>query len=113
LRPAAALLLPLAAWAQTGGLPALTSTPGPGGSQTYTLSIQTLLTMTALTFIPGRPADDDQLHAHHHRPLAVAPRARHADLTAESGARRAFAVPHLFHHVAGIGQGIIPKPTCR
>ena len=49
----AALLLPIAAWAQTGGLPALTSTPGPGGSQTYTLSIQTLLTITALTFIPA------------------------------------------------------------
>ena len=49
----AALLFPLAVWAQTGGLPALTSTPGPGGSQTYTLSIQTLLTITALTFIPA------------------------------------------------------------
>jgi flagellar biosynthetic protein FliP len=48
-----ALIFPLVAWAQTGGLPALTSTPGPGGSQTYTLSIQTLLTITALTFIPA------------------------------------------------------------
>lgn len=48
-----ALLLPIAAWAQTGGLPALTSTPGPGTGQTYTLSIQTLLTITALTFIPA------------------------------------------------------------
>src|SRR5664279_639346 len=48
-----ALLLPLAAWAQTGGLPALTSAPGPGGSQTYTLSIQTLITLTALTFLPA------------------------------------------------------------
>lgn len=49
-----ALLVPFAAWAQTGGLlPALTSAPGPGGSQTYTLSIQTLLTITALTFIPA------------------------------------------------------------
>lgn len=44
---------PLAALAQAGGLPALTSTPGAGGSQTYTLSIQTLLTITALTFIPA------------------------------------------------------------
>lgn len=35
------------------GLPALTSTPGPGGSTTYALSIQTLLLMTALTFIPA------------------------------------------------------------
>jgi flagellar biosynthetic protein FliP len=49
-----ALLSPLAVWAQTsGGLPALTSTPGAGGSQTYTLTIQTLLTLTALTFIPA------------------------------------------------------------
>ncbi|HRI90881.1 MAG: flagellar biosynthetic protein FliP [Candidatus Accumulibacter regalis] len=48
-----ALLTPLAAWAQAGGLPAVTSTPGAGGSQTYTLSIQTLLTLTALTFIPA------------------------------------------------------------
>ena len=47
------LLAPLAAWAQAGGLPAFTSTPGPGGSQTYSLSIETLLTMTALTFIPA------------------------------------------------------------
>ncbi len=47
------LLCPLAAWAQVGGMPALSSTPGPGGSQTYTLSIQTLLTLTALTFIPA------------------------------------------------------------
>lgn len=49
----AMLLAPCAAWAQAGGLPALTSTPGAGGSQTYTLSIQTLLTLTALTFIPA------------------------------------------------------------
>ncbi|MFB0935840.1 MAG: flagellar type III secretion system pore protein FliP [Propionivibrio sp.] len=47
------LASPLVALAQTGGLPALTSTPGAGGSQTYTLSIQTLITLTALTFIPA------------------------------------------------------------
>lgn len=47
------LLAPLAAWAQAGGLPALTSTPGAAGSQTFTLSVQTLLTLTALTFIPA------------------------------------------------------------
>ncbi len=48
------LLLVLAplAWAQAG-LPALTSTPGPGGGTTYSLSIQTLLMLTALTFIPA------------------------------------------------------------
>ncbi|HEX5804557.1 MAG TPA: flagellar type III secretion system pore protein FliP [Azospira sp.] len=34
-------------------LPALTSTPGPGGGTTWSLSIQTLLTLSALTFIPS------------------------------------------------------------
>ena len=46
-----ALLAPIAALAQ--GLPALTSTPSAGGGQTYTLSIQTLLFLTALTFLPA------------------------------------------------------------
>ena len=41
------------AQAAGSGLPALTSAPGPGGSTTYSLSIQTLLTLTALTFIPA------------------------------------------------------------
>ena len=39
--------------AQDLGLPAVTSTPAPGGGQTYTLSIQTLLLLTALTFLPA------------------------------------------------------------
>src|SRR5262249_22582261 len=41
------------AFAQNVGLPALTSTPAPGGGQTYTLSIQTLLLLTALSFLPA------------------------------------------------------------
>jgi flagellar biosynthesis protein FliP len=50
----AGLLLPGIVLAQAmGGLPAFTSTPGPGGTQNYTLSIQTLITLTALTFIPA------------------------------------------------------------
>lgn len=49
---ALALLLPATA-ALAQALPALTSTPGPGGSTTYSLTIQTLLLMTALTFIPA------------------------------------------------------------
>lgn len=53
LSVSALLLLPLAVWSQSGGLPAWTSTPGPSGSQTYTLSIQTLLLITSLTFIPA------------------------------------------------------------
>ena len=48
------LLVPAApALAQSGGLPLVSSTPGPGGSQNYSLSIQTLVTLTALTFIPA------------------------------------------------------------
>lgn len=57
LRPLLLLALSLLgvgiAYAQTGGLPALNATPGPGGSTNYTLPIQTLLTLTALTFIPA------------------------------------------------------------
>jgi flagellar biosynthesis protein FliP len=41
------------ALAQTAGLPAFTSTPAPGGAQTYSLSLQTLLLLTSLTFLPA------------------------------------------------------------
>jgi flagellar biosynthetic protein FliP len=41
------------AWAQNVALPALTSTPTAGGGQTYSLSIQTLLLLTSLTFLPA------------------------------------------------------------
>ncbi len=34
-------------------LPALTATPGANGSQTYSLSMQTLLLMTSLSFLPA------------------------------------------------------------
>lgn len=48
-------LLPLAGqvFAQSAGLPALTSTPAGGGGTTYSLTIQTLLLLTAMTFIPA------------------------------------------------------------
>ncbi len=48
-----ALLLPSLALAQGAGLPAFTSTPAAGGGQTYTLSLQTLLLLTSLTFLPA------------------------------------------------------------
>ena len=56
--PLLALLLfalPMAAFAQqhAAGLPALTSTPAPGGGQTYSLSLQTLLLLTGLSFLPA------------------------------------------------------------
>jgi len=47
------VIAPLAAMAADPGLPAFTSVPAPGGGQTYTLSIQALLVMTALTFLPA------------------------------------------------------------
>jgi flagellar biosynthesis protein FliP len=48
------LLLTLSSSAAAqSALPAVTVTPGPGGSQTYTLSIQTLLFLTSLTFLPA------------------------------------------------------------
>ena len=49
----AALLLPETAAAQNGGIPAFTSTPTPDGGQAYSLSLQTLLMLTALTFLPA------------------------------------------------------------
>lgn len=47
-----AALLPVSAWAQAG-LEAVTVTTAPNGGQTYSLSIQVLLLMTALTFLPA------------------------------------------------------------
>ncbi|WP_084199683.1 flagellar type III secretion system pore protein FliP [Noviherbaspirillum autotrophicum] len=56
LRPApiaALLCVPALAFAQQAGLPAFSSTPGPGGGQTYSLSLQTLLLLTSLSFLPA------------------------------------------------------------
>ncbi|MDY0013311.1 MAG: flagellar type III secretion system pore protein FliP [Rhodocyclaceae bacterium] len=47
----ATLLLPLAAAAQS--LPALTTTPAPGGGTAYSLPVQTLVLLSSLTFIPA------------------------------------------------------------
>ncbi|MEJ7688382.1 MAG: flagellar type III secretion system pore protein FliP [Variovorax sp.] len=46
-----ALALPVFAAAQ--GLPGLVSTPGAGGSQTWSLSVQTLVLLTSLSFLPA------------------------------------------------------------
>jgi flagellar biosynthetic protein FliP len=52
--PLLLLALPVLAMAQQqAGLPALTSTPAPGGGQTYSLSLQTLLLLTGLSFLPA------------------------------------------------------------
>lgn len=47
------LMLPAVAQAQGAGLPAFSSTPTPDGGQAYTLSIQTLLALSALAFLPA------------------------------------------------------------
>ena len=53
IRPALALLLlaPLPLLAQA--LPALTSTPAGAGGTQYSLSVQTLLLLTSLSFLPA------------------------------------------------------------
>ncbi|MFL6716479.1 MAG: flagellar biosynthetic protein FliP, partial [Burkholderiaceae bacterium] len=53
LLPAVLTAMPLFAAAQQAGLPAFTSTPSGGGGQTYSLSLQTLLLLTGLSFIPA------------------------------------------------------------
>src|SRR5690606_35068126 len=52
LLPAALFVAPLAACAAPG-IPALSVQAGPDGGQTYTLSLQVLLLMTALTLLPA------------------------------------------------------------
>ncbi|MDP1559127.1 MAG: flagellar type III secretion system pore protein FliP [Nitrosomonas sp.] len=50
------LLVGCTAWpafAQQSGFPAFSSTPAPDGGSTYTLSIQALLLLTSLTFLPA------------------------------------------------------------
>lgn len=47
------LLLGLPVWAHAQGLPALTSAPAAGGGTQYSLSLQTLLFMTVLVFLPA------------------------------------------------------------
>lgn len=48
----AGLALPVLAYAEQG-IPAFTSTPGAGGTTNYSLSLQTLILLTALTFLPA------------------------------------------------------------
>ncbi len=54
LRSALAMLaLALPVFAAAQGLPGLVSTPGAGGSQTWSLSVQTLVLLTSLSFLPA------------------------------------------------------------
>jgi flagellar biosynthetic protein FliP len=51
------LIVPVLGWAQAStqmpGLPAFSTSPGPNGSTSYSLSIQTLLLLTMLSFLPA------------------------------------------------------------
>lgn len=46
-------LIALPAFAQKSGFPAFTSSPNSDGSATYSLSLQTLILLTSLTFLPA------------------------------------------------------------
>jgi flagellar biosynthesis protein FliP len=50
---AAALLLPMLVMASPQGIPAVTVTTGPNGGQSYSLTLQILILMTAITVLPG------------------------------------------------------------
>ena len=47
------LLLPMAALAADNGMPLINSLPAAGGGQNYSLSLQTLILLTSLTFLPA------------------------------------------------------------
>ena len=47
------VMMVLPALASAQGLPGITSTQGPGGSQTWSLSVQTLVLLTSLSFLPA------------------------------------------------------------
>lgn len=47
------LLLPVPLWAAGAGLPVLNASPSAGGGQDYTLSLQMLVLLTSLTFLPA------------------------------------------------------------
>jgi flagellar biosynthetic protein FliP len=46
------LMLPLSTWAENG-MPLINSLPAAGGGQNYTLSLQTLILLTSLSFLPA------------------------------------------------------------
>ncbi|MEO8599825.1 MAG: flagellar type III secretion system pore protein FliP [bacterium] len=47
------LAIPALSFAQASALQAITSTPAAGGGQNYSLSVQTLLLLTSLSFLPA------------------------------------------------------------
>ena len=114
----AALLFAMSAsaFAAETGMLALTSTPAAGGGQTYTLSLQTLILISSLTFLPAILL----MMTSFTRIIIVLSllrsRPRHPDVAAESGAGGPGAVSHLFRHVAGLRQDLrrrLPAASAR
>jgi flagellar biosynthetic protein FliP len=51
--PILLIAMPSLTCAQTAGLPAFNTSPGPNGGTTYSLSVQTMLLLTMLSFLPA------------------------------------------------------------
>jgi flagellar biosynthetic protein FliP len=51
--PVLLIAMPSLTCAQTAGLPAFNTSPGPNGGTTYSLSVQTMLLLTMLSFLPA------------------------------------------------------------
>jgi flagellar biosynthesis protein FliP len=51
--PTLLMALPSLSFAQAAGLPAFNTSPGPNGGTTYSLSVQTMLLLTVLSFLPA------------------------------------------------------------
>lgn len=93
-------------------LPAVTSTPTPGGGTSYSLSIQTLLLMTSLTFIPATLL----MMTSFTRIIIVLSLLRHALGTQTSPPNQVMvglALFLTFFVMAPVGERSMRKPTCR
>lgn len=51
--PVLLMAMPSLSFAQAAGLPAFNTSPGPNGGTTYSLSVQTMLLLTMLSFLPA------------------------------------------------------------
>ena len=104
----AALLFAISAsaFAAETGMLALNSTPAAGGGQTYTLSLQTLILISSLTFLPAILL----MMTGFTRIIIVLSLLRQAIGTpivaAQPGADRSGAVPHVVRDVAGVRQDL-------
>ena len=94
-------------------IPAFTTSPAPGGGTAYSLPVQTLLLMTALSFLPAMLL----MMTSFTRIIIVLSLLRQAlgtaDRAAEPGDGRPGAVPDAVRDGADASTASTPKPTCR